>query len=568
MSAYHVVRSTFMKPISAQQRNQVAWVSGAAGVALLILGGAMYARERKLGRSGGGLGRGARVAQAPILNTYSDGNMRAVLRGAPEMPIEQRVATIQELIEKSIQDPQMRKVALEATRNCPERDGLCEAKAIYDYVKKRVRYTGDIAPIKWADGTVDGVDLYQTARRTLEFGGGDCLPISALVLTDNYELVPLIELEPGHRIMGDGGWATVQDRWLTGEKRLLAFELSNGCVLRCTPEHRIFRNVAGRVEEIRASEARPGDDLVMADKIPVAGEDGHEWPEVARGLTDDERSWLLGTFVADGWADGKQTKEGFAPYRIGISGRDGQLKEAQKREVEALMAKIGVATRWHEKYIAVNDSALACFFAGAGKLARNKHVQSLKQVSEDQVHALIRGLAADADNRNGVFGTTSVKLALQLRVLHRMVGFGTHISRVDNHGGLGTHPVYRVTPRFVAERRDHEFARIRAIADGGVELCMDLTTDTGKFWLPESDVLVHNCDDHTILTSTLLALNGVTPRIRVTKESRRGDWSHIYVGALLPKFGAGKFVAVDTTLPGDASFGVEAPYAKHVDFDA
>lgn len=137
----------------------------------------MYYRQRKgLGMFGQPqLGRTRRtVAQAPIVGGYNDGNMKTTLRADPKMPIEQRLATIQEKVRSSIQDPEMRKLALQITAQCPERDGMCEAKAIYDWIKANIRYTGDIAPVVWEDGSVEGVDLYQSARRTVEFGGGDC----------------------------------------------------------------------------------------------------------------------------------------------------------------------------------------------------------------------------------------------------------------------------------------------------------------------------------------------------------------------------------------------------------
>lgn len=524
----------------------------------------MYYRERKALGFMSGLGRAPR-GQAPQVGGYNDGKMKTTLRASADMPIETRIATIQELIHKSVQDPQMRKLALQITSQCGERDKVCEARAVYDYIKKRVRYTGDIGPIKHPDGSVEGIDLYQSARRTLEFGGGDCIPLSTLVLRDDYQLVPLIELDMGDRIMGDGAWTTVQDRWLTGEKELLAFELSNSCVLRCTPEHRIFRDVAGRVEEIRADEARIGDDLITPAQIPVAGVDGHAWPDVARGLTDDELGWLLGVYVADGWPDGKNTQDGWHPYRVGISGKDGQPKEAQKRQVQALMERIGVATRWHDKYIAINDSEIARMLATYGRGAANKQLVSLRQASVEQVTALLGGLAADADQRSGVYGTTSPGLALQLRVLYRMLGQSTHIKRVDEHGGLGQHAIYRVTPRSIEnDRRDIKFARVRSISSGGTEMCMDLTTDSGRFWLPESDVLVHNCDDQAILGATLLALNGHSPVLRVVKSKRASDWEHIFTGSNLD----GKFVAIDTTLPGNRHFGIEPNYAKRVDFPA
>jgi hypothetical protein len=80
-----------------------------------------------------------------------------------------------------------------------------------------------------------------------------------------------------------------------------------------------------------------------------------------------------------------------------------------------------------------------------------------------------------------------------------MLGVSVSIRRVDEHGGFGEHPIYRVMPRLstregYAERREKKFARIRSITDGGVELCGDIQTDGGRYWLPESDVIVHNCD--------------------------------------------------------------------------
>jgi hypothetical protein len=140
------------------------------GLAAVAAGGvALYRRNR-------GLGYSNRAAEeAPIVGQTRAGGMTLTHRRSKNMSIEQRVATIQNLVWKSIQDPQMRKLALQITKHCPERDGACEAKAIYDYTKKHVRYTGDVAPVKMgADGPVEGIDFFQSAARTLEFGGEDC----------------------------------------------------------------------------------------------------------------------------------------------------------------------------------------------------------------------------------------------------------------------------------------------------------------------------------------------------------------------------------------------------------
>lgn len=475
------------------------------------------------------------------------------------MNIDERLKLIQQRVWDGVNDPRIRKLALQITRQCGRDDGACEAQRVFDYVKANVRYTGDIGPVlNPKTGKVEAIDLYQKPWVTLEYGGGDCLPLETLVLRDDFEMVSIAELTPGDRIMADGVWTTVQDRWFTGEKPVLALDLSNGCTLRCTPEHRIFRNVAGRMEEIRAAEARVGDDLVTAEWLPTAETPALVWPEVAREMAADDLAWLLGVYVADGWTEA---------YRFAISGRDGKPKEDQKRRVQALMEAAGVATRWHEKYLAVNDASLAQFFAACGGRAWLKRVPSIACTSTAEVEALLSGLAADADVRNGVFGTTSGTLALQLRVLHRMLGRSVHMRRVDDHGGFGEHPIWRVTPRAAdPARRDQQFARVRAIRDGGLALCGDLTTDRGKFWLPESDTIVHNCDDHVGVIASLLTVIGHTVRLRVSASSRFGDWEHIYPVTLLPKHAPKLARAVDTTLPWNAKLGSEARYGKARDY--
>lgn len=174
------------------------------GLGFLLAGGWYFYRKKRglplfgtLGRSPAPRVITQRYAEAPVIGSYSDGNMKTTMRSSDDMPIEERLATIQALVHKSVQDPEMRKLALKITSKCPERDGTCEAKAIYDYVKKHVRYTGDIAPIRFPDGSVEGIDLYQSARRTLELAGGDCDDQSIVIAT----LLALNGITPRLRVM-------------------------------------------------------------------------------------------------------------------------------------------------------------------------------------------------------------------------------------------------------------------------------------------------------------------------------------------------------------------------------
>lgn len=136
-----------------------------AGV-LLVGGAVIFAKGR---RSRVGLGAPQlldhRVSPEGMqLKHYYDG----------KMPIKDRVRLIQNLIEDSVKDPAMRELSLKITNSCPDRDGECETKMIYEWIRNNVRYTGDVAPIKMKNGQVEGIDLFQSARRTVQFKGGDC----------------------------------------------------------------------------------------------------------------------------------------------------------------------------------------------------------------------------------------------------------------------------------------------------------------------------------------------------------------------------------------------------------
>jgi len=316
---------------------------------------------------------------------------------------------------------------------------------------------------------------------------GDCIPISTLALREDYTVVPFGSLAPGDKIMGDGQFTTVTEHAFTGEKPILDFELNNGSHLRCSPEHRVFLSGG---EEVRAEDIKVGHLL----RTPTTEFPTHSVLNPT-ALTPEDFAWLLGVYVADGWTDLPRHP------RFMISGKDGFKKEEQKRRVESLMAQLDINTRWDKRYIAVNDRPIAEYMKTCGGHAPEKHLPSLL-MSRSQVQSVIAGLAADASTANSgtiTHGTTSEILALQLRILYRMLGQSVHIKRWDEHGGLGSHPIYRITvrqaddPNHPNSRRNS--ARVVAIREQEPEMCCDITTDTGRFYLPESDVIVHNCED-------------------------------------------------------------------------
>lgn len=383
-----------------------------------------------------------------------------------------------------------------------------------------------------------GEEKWLTIPWNLLAMAGDCLPIETLVLREDLTFAPIAALRPGDRIMGDGAMTTVQEMGITGIKPILGFELDNGSILRTSPEHRVFL-ADGR--EVRAEAVKVGDRL----RSPSEAIPGTDTTFNAGGLEPVDLAWLVGAYIADGWSE---------QHRFSISGFDDAPKRgkiAQKERVQAICEKAGIDHRWLPKHVRVNDPALNQVMQACGTHAPDKAVPFLRAWSREQVEQLILGLQADCSTASSgtmTHGTTSPMLALQLRVLYRMLGQSVHIRRWDDHGGLGTHPIYRVTVRRPADEdttqnwktraeQNRTSTRVRAIREEPEALCADITTDSGRFYLPESDTIVHNCEDLACWRVAELQLGLGTPSGQpveahasyVSQETPQGTLYHIQV---------------------------------------
>lgn len=124
-----------------------------------------------------------------------------------------------------------------------------------------------------------GREDWRDCLEILKRGAGDCLPLSTLVLRDDYEKLPIAALKIGDRIFGDGAWTTVTEVMSTGHKPIMQFSLGNGRTLRCSAEHTLFKEFGSRMEEVRARDVRMHDQLVMPAVIPMATDHGIEMRE-------------------------------------------------------------------------------------------------------------------------------------------------------------------------------------------------------------------------------------------------------------------------------------------------
>lgn len=479
--------------------------------------------------------------------------------------LEERVEILQGLVrgDGGVRHPELRRLAVQIVRDCPDRNEGCELAAIFHFVKANVRYTSDI----------HGIDTYQSPVRTIQFGGGDCFVEGTQMLRDDHVLVPVEHVRQGDRIWGLDRWSEVEAVWAKGPLPVDAVRLNNGSWMRLTSGHKAYvarcdrheaRNAAFAADEggprpcscpvperevvrVLVGDLRPGDVLTAPDRIPFG-----------KAGMDPDRAYIEGLYLSDGWCE---------DYRFGISGQDGSPKEAQKREVEAACARLGIPTTWARKYIRVRDSEWTARLAGMGGHAPDKRMLSL-DVDEATAAAYLRGIMVDSGaNTRGLgrtFTTTSRTLWLQARLLHRMFGGTCGASYIEDHGGPGANPIWRLTTR--TERRKDgkpgKLLRVREIERSvAVAPCWDLTTDDHKVYLPEADVTVSNCDDHSSLICALASCLGFQSGFRVVSTQGK-TWEHIYAIAGSPKRAPAGVVALDTTVPSSWP-GWEPPNISH-----
>jgi len=253
------------------------------------------------------------------------------------------------------------------------------------------------------------------------------------------------------------------------------------------------------------------------------------------GEPDPDRTYVEGLFLSEGWCN-KETQ-------FCISGKDGFRKEALKHEIKAICERLGVPTYWHKRYIGVNDRTWAQELSLRGSRARFKNARTLN-LGEAEAAALLRGIMSDSTkNTRGpgrTFNTTSRKLMVQTRVLHRMFGVSTSVRMMtpDQHGGAGKHPLWRMGVRGRDNEREEWSLRVRSV-DREVQKvpCWDIQTEDHYVYLPEHDVTVSNCDDLTVLfVSLMLAVgfnacvvkqswgSGVQEHVLGAVEDENGGW--------------------------------------------
>lgn len=430
-------------------------------------------------------------------------------------------------------------------RDVQPKDYLSEILAVRNFCHEKCKYSND------ALGVEQVQDPERICDQIIKYGKAvtDCFEHGTLVLAQGHELLPVEELRVGDKIWGLDSWVEVEATQFKGIQSITSVLLNNGSSLRLTADHHVYvlecprhqnrspgKECACSSEErtkhrVRVSELQPGMVLTVPKRLPF-GEEGF----------DPDRAYVEGLFVADGWVSPKR-KDTHSIGEFSISGQDGCPKEDQKSDVKRIAEKLGMETRWHRKSIAVRDQDWALRMQSMGHLARNKHLLSVN-LDEATAAATLRGVMADSGkNTNGpgrTFTTSSRALWTQVRVLHKMFGVTCGYRYIENHGGLGQHPIWRLNTRVyeTADGRQEKILRVKRVDHEVAEAPVwDIQTTDHHVYLPEHDVTVSQCDDITTLMGALYRQLGRETEIIIAGFGAAGHYSHVFPRVKEPKSG-------------------------------
>lgn len=507
-----------------------------------------------------------------------------------------RLALIAKMIDSSMSRPQesktgqkymIRDLALEIVSGTAQHGEAAENQqlaAIFKWVKANVEYRQD--PRDY--------DQYMAAGRTIAAGGSDCFTLDTKVivrskLTGCYELCSLGELRSTWSAYDALSYDFDRTEWTfkpitqwvsKGVKEVLDVHLSNGPHFRCTPDHQIWfwdgQNNTKRIEQRAIGEVIDETRdyyrrAVVARRIP------------ALGVSDFSESlaYLTGIYAAEGYHDSKKTSHG-----VCIAQDRGDIREKIEHHLSSIGVVYSPSKRLTHAYyrLSAKDPTARLLHAQGGNSFDMTFGPDALGCSEEALKTIIEAHADGdayipkegsrwASKVKAIHATSSVELSEELQLVSMILGEAWYCQKQVHHGGAGTKPIYRfhrwlddTQPgrRVIQSASGLGYSHLQDVTPAGEdEVCCISVADTHNFVL-SNGLVVHNCDDHTILINSLATSIGFMCGAKIVSPDGAG-W-HIYsVVGIHPFHAPKKYLAMDTTQPG--SFPGWEPGIDHRRFE-
>ena len=471
--------------------------------------------------------------------------------GTGDQAIFNTVAKMKEIINTSARNPYVREWAQKIVAQVDVNDKKNEALAIHRFVRDHVRYTKDPLGFEYLQTPPT---ILESIRQNMQEKGdrpiGDCVRGDTEVilrnkLTQCYELKNIDELEYTYNQYEALSYDFSKEEWCfkdiigwadKGIQQTYKVKFYNGTSEYCTLGHKFFnaKVTGGKLRSI--TEQRLEDIDVNTDSNSVKINYNRVFcakkiPNLGKRLNKSkEESWMEGLYIAEGYSDGD---------RISIA----QDKIEVVEQMDIAIENMNLAGRWSNRQthgyfrVATHDSKR---FERFGTKSINKVISSeYFSAEEDQIQSLLNGYF-DGDgsvNTQGIqfYTTVSKKLSNHLSLLHLILG--RPLYRCDYGRPLSKFGNYDVTRlyEFPSDKgyrkevlKDVALVGPKSVEYIGKHRVYDIeVVDTHNF-VSSNGMIVHNCDDMTLLSLSLLKSIGFNVAIKVVSFTESKRFGHVY----------------------------------------
>lgn len=492
-----------------------------------------------------------------------------------------RLDLIAKRVDASVTKPQktkdgqpymLRDLALEIVNGTPQHGKESEDQVvsrIFWWVKNNIEYRQDPADY----------DMYMTAGRTIAAGGSDCFTLDTKVVvrskaTGFYELRSLGELESMWPAYDALSYHFDENKWefrpITGwhgknDKEVCETRLFNGPPVRHTADHRVWwwdgqnsskrvvcRELGSAIDEQRGYFRR----VLVASKIPA----------LSNNDFSSEQNYLSGIYTAEGYRPSGRTKRGAFIA---------QDKEDVRAKIEKALDSLGVdysksARSVHASYYVKASKFGAWLRSHGGDSFDMTLPPEILSGSEQGIRTVMEA-HGDGDGWRpkpdsvwakkvkAIHTTSSKDLVERLQLLSMILGEPWYTQLQLNHQGAGHHPIYRyhrwtentqTARRGIPELNGVGYSPVRSTTPlEEPERVACITVGGPSNFVLSNGMIVHNCDDHTILNAALLNSLGFRTGAKVISPDE-ANW-HIYtVVGVYPFYKPTCIIPLDTTQPG------------------
>lgn len=299
--------------------------------------------------------------------------------------------------------------------------------------------------------------------------------------------------------------------WYKGKKKIFRIHFRNGTYIDVTNKHKLLikKGDSYIIEQVKNLKL----DLEIKIRVPIF----KKLPYIVKDnkYFSEDLCYVIGHYLAEGYKDKKHVRT------CGM--------ECIKDIVPILKRNnIPYSIYYNKKGLPIITFLKSEFKDYLKRIKNNsldmKLTEELLNLPENKLEKIIEGFLLgdghynDFDfkdktltrNKEYTLSTSSLTFTQDLQTMGLKIGKPFHIWKQEKHGGLGKHPIWRVTynPKsWFSKEYGYSFlseVSIKFIEELSIENTYDFMIQDNHNFVCENGVIVHNCEDYAILADYIL----------------------------------------------------------------